>query len=83
MPCLCCSYILHGEWVSGKNAGGCPNFPDTCWKNPHYLLEPSAPTSVFISLSQKSGGNRENDTIGFKVSGLSLIRLCCMNLVLD
>ena len=63
------SYVTHGGWVPGKNAGGCPNYRDTCATNPHYIIEPSTPTTVFISLLQKeSKEKRDYVHVGLRVS---------------
>lgn len=59
---------MHGEWKAGETAGGCCNYKDTCWMNPHYVLKPSAPTTVFISLVQKEVGDREFAAIAPMVS---------------
>ena len=61
---------MHGEWIPGKNAGGCTNYRKTCATNPHYLVEPSAPTTVFFSLFQKENVNEPGKylAMGYKVS---------------
>ncbi|CAF1038341.1 unnamed protein product, partial [Brachionus calyciflorus] len=30
---------IRGEWISGKNAGGCDNDPKTFWTNPQYTFD--------------------------------------------
>jgi hypothetical protein len=61
-------YHAVGEW-RGDSAGGCPNNRDTCWKCPHFLIEPSRPMTLFISVAQheRKGYAREFHAHGFKL----------------
>ncbi len=62
-------YKAQGEW-RGKTAGGCPNHPETAQFNPQFMLAPTKPCTVFISLKQMecAGESRSDECIGFKVS---------------
>eukprot|EP01138_Halocafeteria_seosinensis_P014184 gb/GECG01014483.1/.p1 GENE.gb/GECG01014483.1/~~gb/GECG01014483.1/.p1 ORF type:complete len:2079 (+),score=265.95 gb/GECG01014483.1/:1-6237(+) len=54
-------YVMHGGWKRGSTAGGCVNYPETCWTNPHYLIKPSAPTTIFVNLAQKESASSGRD----------------------
>ena len=53
-----------GKWlISDKSAGGCPSKKNpNCDKNPHFLIKPSRPCTVYISVEQHSiGGHMPTD----------------------
>jgi len=61
-------YTNHGEW-KGATSGGNTSSP-TSWKNPHYFLKASRPTTLFISITQheaEGSGSRDTITAGFTV----------------
>lgn len=53
-------YTAEGEWA-GKAAGGCCNTPESAQWNPQWLVKPSRPCTVVVSVTQKPdplGGER-------------------------
>lgn len=63
-------YQAKGSWSRAEHtAGGCPN-EDTCDENPHFFVETTTRTTVFVSLSQREeqGVGRDGIVpIGFKL----------------
>lgn len=58
---------LHGEWVVGKNAGGCMNDPNFFWTNPQHAFKiPSTKdrSACVISLMQKDSSHNRINTGG-------------------
>lgn len=58
---------IHGEWVSGKNAGGSPNDQVSFWTNPQHILkitETKNQSAVVISLMQKETSHNRMNTDG-------------------
>ena len=59
-------YQVRGRW-EGEAAGGCTNFADTCWRSPQFLVKPSAPSALFVSLSQSVPAGAAPVPIGMKL----------------
>lgn len=58
---------IHGEWVVGKNAGGCQNDQTFYWTNPQHTFKVSNTkdqSAVIISLMQKDSSNNRMKTGG-------------------
>ncbi|KAJ6242858.1 calpain-15 [Anaeramoeba flamelloides] len=57
------SVTFAGKW-KGETAGGCLNFKDSCYKNPHYLLSIDMPTHCYITLTQQPPKGVKNFNMG-------------------
>ncbi|XP_046974269.1 calpain-A-like [Vanessa cardui] len=75
--------VFEGKWMKDISAGGCVNYSDTFWKNPHYTVTLKDPDeddeenkcTIIVSLMQKNCYYRSQRGLSLLPIGFAVFRL--------